>query len=816
MNPIKRTRFVVRLLTFLAIAFCALGSIQVNAEGPLVQEKTFPGLNEVIPKATAIAAKMTEANATVDLTDSLEDVYPKITELTVNLNALEEQFATWEDIINWPLNRLMTAEASYAQIEQQQKPLFETISRQLKELEDLRAKWTTEKTDWNDWQTSLEQSGVERPVETFTKTRQSIDQLLQRISQTSSNLIKRQEQFSPTQQIITSRLALISKTLSQLRQETFRRNAFSLFSFDFYRQFTPELFTEYRDNLLSSLSLPSNFWQQHNTIVIIQVLCLLLLAVILFHRRTQTKPISNEWRFLFQHPVAGSIFITLAVTTGFYEKIPPFWSWLLLTIATISGTILVVAMVEKSRRRRLIKTLAAVFLVSESLKFSGLPTPAYQLYEVLLCAIASPLCLLIARRRHRQEPERSGLYLTSLYLISLFALIGLVTALLGFATLSTHLIDAVLGSIVIMFMMRIGIHLADGGITEALRLHWIQDRQFVKSLGISTAERLKTLARVFILVNALLLLTIVWNLYNDVDEAMADILSIEYSIGEFNLSVYMVVMVTLVLYLTNLTSWLLQAITDAHYMTPRKMDLGVKTALKRLLHYALFCIGFFIAVSMAGLDLQKFTIIAGALGVGIGFGLQNIVNNFVSGLILLFERPVKVGDTINIDDTWGTITRIGLRSTVFETLDRSEIIVPNSDLISQKVTNWTFTTNVSRIILPVGVAYGSPLDTVLEILTRAAKDHPDILAEPEVSAIFTGFGESSIDFELRAWISDIGKRLKVKSDLGQAIDRLFREEGITIPFPQRDLHLRSVESNLQSLLDNSAIKQSSEPQGPIE
>ena len=203
---------------------------------------------------------------------------------------------------------------------------------------------------------------------------------------------------------------------------------------------------------------------------------------------------------------------------------------------------------------------------------------------------------------------------------------------------------------------------------------------------------------------------------------------------------------------------------------------------------------------MAGLDLQKFTIIAGALSVGIGFGLQNIVNNFVSGLILLFERPVKVGDTINIDDQWGTITRIGMRSTVFETLDRSEIIVPNSDLISQKVTNWTFTTNISRIVLTVGVAYGSPLDKVLEILMRVAQEHPEILKDPESSAIFTGFGESSIDFELRVWISDINKRLKVKSELGQAVDRYFREEGITIPFPQRDLHLRSIEADLHSSL----------------
>jgi small-conductance mechanosensitive channel len=278
----------------------------------------------------------------------------------------------------------------------------------------------------------------------------------------------------------------------------------------------------------------------------------------------------------------------------------------------------------------------------------------------------------------------------------------------------------------------------------------------------------------------------------------------------------MVVMVALVIYLTSLVSWILQALADAHYMSPRKMDFGVKTAMKRLLHYALFSVGFFIAVSMAGLELQKFAIIAGALGVGIGFGLQNIVNNFVSGLILLFERPVKVGDTINIDDQWGTITRIGLRSTIFETLDRAEIIVPNSELISQKVINWTFTTHISRIVLTVGVAYGSPLSKVLGILMRVAQEHPDILNDPESSAIFTGFGDSSIDFELRVWVSDINKRLRIKSELGLAIDSAFREEDITIPFPQRDLHLHSIESKLEPIPADLSEKSPSEPQGPTE
>ncbi len=783
------------LLTCFFLLFCT--PVFAESEEKAAQiEVSFPGIDEIIPQATSIAARINEAEAILDKAETLDDIYLQLNEVAESLKLLEEQFDDWDKMTNWPLNRLLTAEARYDQISKNEAELFAQLSKQLSAVEDLHNQWTEEKEHWQAWQTSLQKSGVKTPKEVFKKTLQETEGLLQKISAASMELIKKEQEFSPTQGVLTSRLALIKTTLRQLRKEIFRRNAHSLFSADFYRQLTPTLFNNYRSNLVSNFNLSDGFWLQNGWIIVLQLICIVALSVILSQRRRRPKPISEDWRFLFKYPLSGATFITLAATISLYENTPPSWRWLLLTIATISGTILIAAMAENERRRRIILALAVVYLLSEALKVSGLPTPAYQLYDVLLCALAAPLCLLIARRRQKQEPDRFGVYLASLYTISLLAMIGLVTALLGFATLSIHLIDAVLGTIIVMFMVKMTIHLADGGITEFLRLNWVRSRQFVLMLGLSTADKLKTLARIIILFEACLYILIVWGFYADVDEASSALLNLEYTIGEFSLSVYMVVMVAVVLYLTNLISWILQALTDAHYMTPRKMDLGVKTALKRLLHYALFTVGFFVAVSMAGLDLQKFTIIAGALSVGIGFGLQNIVNNFVSGLILLFERPVKVGDTINIDDQWGTITRIGMRSTVFETLDRSEIIVPNSDLISQKVTNWTFTSNVSRIVLVVGVAYGSPLDKVLDILMRVAKEHPDILDDPLSSAIFTGFGESSIDFELRVWITDINKRLKAKSELGQAVDRYFREEGITIPFPQRDLHLRSIDGHI--------------------
>ncbi len=294
------------------------------------------------------------------------------------------------------------------------------------------------------------------------------------------------------------------------------------------------MFNDYRSNFLATIRLPDGFWERQGWIISLQLICIIVLARILQRRRRQPKPISTDWRFFFENPLAGSIFISLAATSALYTNPPPSWAWFIQTVATISGTILVAAMTEKSRRRRLLWVLAVVFLVSEALKTSGLPTPAYQLYIIILCTLSVPMCLLFARHRRQQDAGRIGVHVMSLYLITLTAMIGLITALMGFATLSIHLIDAVLGTIIILLIVRMAIHLVDGGITEFMRLNWVRERKLVRRLGIGTADRLKTLSRIVILVNAGLFLPIIWDIFGSLDEETSSLFSLEYSIGEFS------------------------------------------------------------------------------------------------------------------------------------------------------------------------------------------------------------------------------------------------------------------------------------------
>jgi small-conductance mechanosensitive channel len=229
----------------------------------------------------------------------------------------------------------------------------------------------------------------------------------------------------------------------------------------------------------------------------------------------------------------------------------------------------------------------------------------------------------------------------------------------------------------------------------------------------------------------------------------------------------------------------------------------VPATLSMLINYSIVTLGFLSAMAAVGIEVSQFAIIFGALGVGIGFGLQNIVNNFISGLILVFERPVKIGDTIEVGTMIGEVRRIGIRSSTVRTYDGAEVIVPNGNLISAEVINWTLSDRIRRIKIPVGVAYGTDPQKVLDLLAGVAKDSKDVLSFPEPHALFLGFGASSLDFELRFWTANFEHWMRVASQITVGVNTALAEAGIQIPFPQRDLHLRSLEPAVEQALSGT-------------
>ncbi len=253
-------------------------------------------------------------------------------------------------------------------------------------------------------------------------------------------------------------------------------------------------------------------------------------------------------------------------------------------------------------------------------------------------------------------------------------------------------------------------------------------------------------------------------------------------------SIFLFVVLTgLLFFLTaKLKNWIVERL-----LAKSKIDVGLRYTVGALIRYVVIAIGFTVILQTAGIDLSALAIVIGSLSIGIGLGLQNITNNFVSGLILLFERPIKVGDRIEFNEMNGEVLRISARATTIMTNDNIAVIVPNSELTSSPVINWSYPNRRIRFNFPIGVSYGSDPEFVKKILLEVAGNHAGVLKEPSADVLFNEFAESSLNFTLRVWtIGYMDKPGVLRSEINYQISKTFKEHGIEIPFPQRDVFIR--------------------------
>jgi potassium efflux system protein len=407
------------------------------------------------------------------------------------------------------------------------------------------------------------------------------------------------------------------------------------------------------------------------------------------------------------------------------------------------------------------------------------------------------LTLLPSNFWHAEEDEDTSTAVIGISITLGVLLLSVpVLDLIGYSNLASYFLVMLITTVVaigFVLLLRMAGHQALAQIFRpGSRLRFRLYRWF--RLGEATARFLVGLGR--LLIDLILFLTLGYGLLRVYGVPDAQLfhwlrtLADGIPIGNFVLSPLDVVLAALVFGAILLATGVLRRWLGEKLRTGTRLDLGVRNAIVSGVGYGGAALAIIIAIATLGLDLSNLALVAGALSVGVGFGLRTVVENFVAGLLLLIERPIKEGDWIVTTSYQGMVKRISVRSTEIETFDRASVIVPNADLVAQPVQNWTHKNRTARIIVPVGVAYGSDVDKVCQILRACAADHPQVQRYPEPTVLFQQFGESSLDFELRCYVKDTDYFLTCKSDLNMAIDKAFREEGIEIPFPQRDLHLR--------------------------
>ncbi len=534
------------------------------------------------------------------------------------------------------------------------------------------------------------------------------------------------------------------------------------------------------------------------------LLLALLLALFLQLRRL-TRPIGEpgeEDRAVLAaalgRPVEAALTLALGLGPFFYPDAPS----LLLNLGTLVLLVAVLRVLLPCVPAGIRPALLGIWLfqVADQARdlLAGHPFLPRLIFAGELAAGLALLSFLLrpARLRHLREAAHVSPTFRVLgraaRLARVAAAAALAAEILGFGRLASLLGETLLRGAYSGVLLYAGVRILEALASLALRAPGVRSLHSLSSHLPAVERRLRRLLRLAGAVAWAAVILGALGIADPVYRALGAGLTAELPVGAVSISLADGLVFGLTVFLTWRLARLVAALLDQDVFPRLETPAGVAYAATTLSRYAVFGFGFVLAVAALGVPLDRIVLLLSALGVGVGLGLQTVVNNFVSGLILLFERPVKVGDTVQIGDTLGEIRHIGIRSSRLRTWQGADILVPNGFLVSEQVINWTLSDRQRRIDLPVGVAYGTDPARVLALLDRVARAHPDVLAWPEPRALFLGFGESSLDFELRLWTDRADGWPKVRSDLAVAIYAALRDEGIEIPFPQRDLHLKSL------------------------
>jgi potassium efflux system protein len=531
------------------------------------------------------------------------------------------------------------------------------------------------------------------------------------------------------------------------------------------------------------------------------ILFALLLALIMWADRASRRWIAEKQPAVpsataLERPVSAALVLWLFFSPVFYSQ----ESWTLVYLATIIAVVPVVRVAVQVLRRApsRVRYIFAAIVIADRIRVLLTGVPSLEQVIFLGEMVVTTLYGLWIFRL-MTVPDREGgrpsltilayLFRGTMAFTALSALIGG----LGYMDLARIFGMGALGACFDGLAIFAGVHIVRGLACCLLRVWPLGLLESVQSHRAGLERRLARILNGVGMLAWCLASLAAFNVLNEVLGVVWPLFSAKWGWGALRVALGDLILFGLVVWAALLVSTAMRFVLEEDVFPRVQLDKGLPLALSRIAQYLIALLGFSLALGVLGVDLTKITILAGALGVGVGFGLQTIVNNFISGLILLFERPVHVGDAIQIGEFAGEMRRIGFRSSTVRTWEGADVIVPNAQLISERVTNWTLSDRMRRVDIKVGVAYGTDPQRVLELLLGAARAHPKLLGTPEPLALFLGYGESTLNFELRSWTEEFDRWLIIRSELGVAVHAALAEAQIVIPFPQRDIRVRMVE-----------------------
>ena len=704
------------------------------------------------------------------------------------------------------------------------------LDKQIEELKNLNLQWTQTfealkipstlmpNADTADSSASrlenLPSGGIEIPAELLQKiqtTIAAIQQTQKLLEEKRSKLLILQTRISEQERRINQTLETVTQVREEALTHLFTRDSPVIWNVRNGADSAAGLIRQAEDSFVIQFNALNEYIYRQSDRFFIHGLLLVLLAGGLYRARRSVRPKVEEEPKLkqaavvFEYPVSTALILTILVSGWLYPQAPQILSSLLGAGALIPGIIILRHLLEKSLFP-ILNALVVFYFIDRLREITAsLPLISRILFlaEMLGAIIFLVWVLRSKRLSDKIQVEHQRIFTTIKKIIP-FALAfftgSFAANVFGFVNLARIAGSGILSSAYIALILYTALRIAQSLLVFAVRVRPLSSLGIVKTNRRMFQDKILRGLRwlavavwIILTLNALSVREPIFNFFEG-------ILTAQFVIGSFHISLGDVIAFAVTVWLTFLISRFVRFVLEEDVYPRVTLAGGIPYAISTTAHYLILIVGFFTAIAALGTDLTKFSILAGAFGVGLGFGLQNIFNNFVSGLILLFERPVKVGDVVQLGEHQGSLRRIGLRASVVRTLQGSEIIVPNGQLISEKVINWTFSDQQRRLEINVGVAYGNDPAQIIKILTEAVSNHPDVLKEPAPNTLFLGFGDNSLDFQARAWTSKTSQWVVTQSDLAVAMNAALSSAGIEIPFPQRDLNVRIVDKDLMDNL----------------
>lgn len=770
-----------------------------------VIEMELPGLKDDLDSRRAETERLLSANPSLETLRTIEQEW----------QALAKNPHSWNDDLKAQITVLDTYLKELRSLRQEWQKTLESvgISPESETPGNATPSPETETNANEDRQISAIADVPDEILEKIRNTIASIENTQAQIEESRGKLLTLQTVVNREETRIKETLQSVSDVRAKALTNLFVKDSPAIWNAHRNTDTVGGLFTEAGDSYSAQIGALSEYAQRKSGGFVLHGIVFLIFFGVFIWARKRLRPMVEADAELkpafsvFEMPFAAALILSIMLSGSFYPQAPRMLAAILGGAALVPGIIYLRRIIERPLFPILNALVIFYFIDLIRQITAALPLLSRILFIAeMLGAIFFLIWFVRSRNLSKGIEARHQRIFVVIKKIIPFLLVVFSLAFIGnsfgYVSLSTVIGNGFLASSYAALILYTAIQLVKSLIIFALRVPPLNNLGMVKT----NHEKLKNkifdvLKWLGIIIWGILTLN-VFSIRETVFGFFKEWLTAELIMGSIAISLADVITFCFAVWLAFALSKLIRFILEEDIYPRVNLAGGVPYAISTMVHYTVLVVGFFLAIAALGIDLTKFTILAGAFGVGLGFGLQNIVNNFVSGLILLFERPVKVNDFVQVGTHVGDLKRIGLRASVLRSLDGSEIIVPNGQLISEEVTNWTLSDQQRRFEINVGVAYGSKPRQVMDLLIKLAADNEDILDEPAPQSIFVGFGDNSLDFQLRAWTEKVGW-VVVRSDLTLAIHESLDEAGIEIPFPQRDLHVRSIDQNvLETLRDN--------------